>query len=156
MTIFFIFSQQRKRQNTVRYHILKRKYVVHPNDIKVDPYVKNHMQFLHKNYPKRWTAEILAESFNQSVDNVRLILQQRTRRRMRVRPRPPTTLSGIKDEEEREELVREHIIQRDIGINNKPDLVKDDDEEPVDYQILAEESNLVSQKRPSDIYMKRD
>ncbi|CAF4385064.1 unnamed protein product, partial [Adineta steineri] len=51
MTIFFIFSQQRKRQNTVRYHILKRKYVVHPNDIKVDPYVKNHMQFLHKNYP---------------------------------------------------------------------------------------------------------
>ncbi|CAF1238086.1 unnamed protein product [Adineta steineri] len=156
LQINYEIDQQRKRQNTVRYHILKRKYVVHPNDIKVDPYVKNHMQFLHKNYPKRWTAEILAESFNQSVDNVRLILQQRTRRRMRVRPRPPTTLFGIKDEEEREKLVRDHIIQRDIGINNKPDLVKDDDEEPVDYQILAEESNLVSQKRPSDIYMKRD
>jgi hypothetical protein len=45
-----IFRQQRKRQHAIRYHILKRKYVAHPNDIKIDPYVKNHMQFLYKNY----------------------------------------------------------------------------------------------------------
>ncbi len=48
---YFVYRQQRKRQHTIRYHILRRKYVAHPNDIKVDPYVKNHMQFLHKNYP---------------------------------------------------------------------------------------------------------
>lgn len=45
--------QQRKCQQVIRYHILRRKYVAHPKDIQIDPYVKNHMQFLYKNYPSR-------------------------------------------------------------------------------------------------------
>jgi hypothetical protein len=98
---------------------------------------------------------MLAESFNQSVDNVRLILKQRTTRGMRVRPRPPSSSFGIKDEEEREKLIQEHIIKRDLRSNNKSELEKDDSD-PVDYQVLAEESNLVPRQRPSDAYMKRD
>jgi hypothetical protein len=95
---------------------------------------------------------MLAESFNQSVENVRLILQQRTKRGMRVRPRPPSTLFGIEDDDEREKLVREHIMKRDLRNTNQPE----DDEDPVDHQILAEESNLVSRRRPSNAYLERD
>ncbi len=104
---------------------------------------------------ERWTVEMLAESFNQSVDNVRLILQQRTIRRMRVRTRPPSSLFGIKDEEERERLIREHIIKKDLNNSNKPEL-QEDDGDPVDHQVLAEESKLVSRRRPSDAYLERD
>ena len=178
ITYIFPYRQQRKRQRIIRYHILRRKYVVHPNDIEVDPYVKNHMQFLHKNYPstssyhiisthlfdknkifhlflERWTAAMLSESFDQSVDNVRLILKQRTTRGMRVKPRPPSSIFGIKDEKERERLIGEHIIKRDLHNKTKPELEKNDGD-PVDYQILAEESKLVPRKRPSDAYMKKD
>jgi hypothetical protein len=98
---------------------------------------------------------MLAESFNQSIDNIRLILQQRTIRRMRVRPRPPSSLFGIKDEEEREKLIREHIIKRDLQNTNKPEL-QEDDGDPVDHQVLAEESNLVPRRRPSDTYVEKD
>jgi hypothetical protein len=76
---------------------------------------------------------------------------------MRVRLRPPSSLFDIKDEEEREKLVREHIIKRDLRHSNKSELEKDDDDGgPVDYQVLAEESNLVPRRRPSDAYMERD
>lgn len=169
--MFVTNRQQRKRQRAVRYHILRRKYVAHPNDIQVDPYVKNHMQFLYKNYRsmssryfhlgsffvflERWTVEMLADSFNQSAANVRLILQQRTKRGMRVRPRPPSTLFGIEDEEEREKLIREHIMKRDLRNSNKSELPEDDGD-PVDHQVLAEESNLVSRRRPSNAYLERD
>jgi hypothetical protein len=99
---------------------------------------------------------MLAESFNQSVDNVRLILQQRTTRGMRVRPRAPSSLFGIKDEEEREKLIHEHIIKRDLhNNNNKPEL-QEDDGDLVDHQVLAEESHLVPRRRPSDAYLERD
>ncbi|CAF2748221.1 unnamed protein product [Rotaria sp. Silwood2] len=154
LQIDYEIEQQRKRKHTIRYHILRRKYVAHPNDIKVDPYIKNHMQFLHKNYSKRWTLDMLAESFNYSIDNVRLILRQRTTRRMRVRPRPPSSLFGIKDEEECEKLIREHIIKRDLTISKNSEL-ENDDGDSVDYQVLAEESNLVSRRRPTDAYMER-
>lgn len=103
-------------------------------------------------FVERWTVAMLAESFNQSVENVRLILQQRTKRGMRVRPRPPSTLFGIEDDDEREKLVREHIMKRDLRNTNQPE----DDEDPVDHQILAEESNLVSRRRPSNAYLERD
>ncbi|UJR15092.1 hypothetical protein I4U23_002059 [Adineta vaga] len=146
---------ERKRQRSIRYHILRRKYVAHPNDIKVNPYVKNHMQFLRKNYPNRWTVDMLAESFNQSIENVRLILQQRTTRRMRVRARPSSSLFGINDEEEREKIVREHMMKRDLSRSKKPELENNDDE-PVDHQILAEESNLLPRQRPSAAYVERD
>ncbi|CAF3759099.1 unnamed protein product [Rotaria sordida] len=155
LQIDYEIEQQRKRKRTIRYHILRRKYVIHPNDIKVDPYIKNHMQFLHKNYPKRWTVKMLAESFNYSIDNIRLILQQRTTRRMRVRSRSPSSLFSIKDEEEREKLLREHIIKRDLNLNKNPELENDDNNDPVDYQVLAEESNLVPRRRSSDAYMER-
>jgi hypothetical protein len=102
---------------------------------------------------ERWTVSMLAESFNQSVENVRLILQQRTKRSMRVRPRPPSTLFSIKDEDERERLVREHIIKRDLPNNNNQ---VEDDDDPVGHQVLAEESHLVSRQRPSNEYLKRD
>ena len=95
---------------------------------------------------------MLAESFNQSIENVRLILQQRARRNMRVRPRSPTTLFNVKDEDERERLVREHIIKRDLRVPNN----QVEDDEPVDHQILAEESHLVQRQRPSNEYLKRD
>ncbi|CAF1168807.1 unnamed protein product [Adineta ricciae] len=148
---------ERKRQRSIRYHVLRRKYVAHPNDIQINPYVKNHMQFLRKNYPSRWTVDMLAESFNQSVENVRLILQQRTTRRLRVRARPPSSLFGVKDEEEREKIIREHIMKRDLSRRNRPELANtDDDNEPVDHQVLAEESHLLPRQRPSDDYMKRD
>ncbi|CAF1365036.1 unnamed protein product [Rotaria magnacalcarata] len=147
-------EQQRKQRQTVRYHILRRKYVAHPNDIEVDPYIKNHMQFLHKNYPNRWAADRLAESFNYPVRDVKLILQQRTKRRMRVRPRPPSSVFGIKDDDEREKIIREHIIKRDLR-NSKNEALEKDDGEPVDCQVLAEESNLVPRQRPSDAYMER-
>jgi hypothetical protein len=75
---------------------------------------------------------------------------------MRVRPRPPSSLFGIKDEEEREKVMLEHIIKRDITNNNKPELENDDDNSPVDHQILAEESKLVPRRRPSDAYLERD
>lgn len=104
---------------------------------------------------ERWTVEKLAESFNQSIDNIRLILQQRTTRRLRVRPRSPSSLFGIKDEEEREKLIREHIIKRDIR-NNTPELENNDHDSRVDHQVLAEESKLVSRRRPSDVYLERD
>ncbi|CAF1369034.1 unnamed protein product, partial [Adineta ricciae] len=148
---------ERKRQRSIRYHILRRKYVAHPNDIQVNPYVKNHMQFLRKNYPSRWTVDMLAESFNQSVENVRLILQQRTTRQLRVRARPPSSLFGVKDEEEREKIIREHIMKRDLSRRDRPELANtDDDTEPVDHQVLAEESHLLPRQRPSNDYMKRD
>ena len=98
---------------------------------------------------------MLAESFNQSIDNVRLILQQRTTRGMRVRRRPPSSLFGIKDEEERERLIREDIIKRDLSSSNKSEL-QEDDGDPVDHQVLAEESNLVPRQRSSDAYLERD
>jgi hypothetical protein len=145
--------------------------VAHPNDIQINPYIKNHMQFLRKNYPsmilnkspskylidfvERWTVTMLAESFNQSVANVRLILQQRTTRGMRVRPRPPSSLFGIKDEEERERLIREHIIKRDLPNSHKPEL-QEDDGAPVNCQVLAEESHLLARRRPSDAYLEKD
>lgn len=107
------------------------------------------MEFL-----ERWSLDRLAESFNYSIDNIRLILQQRTTRGMRVRPRPPSSLFGIKDEQERERLIREHIIKRDIG-DPKNSVSENDDGEPVDHQVLAEESHLVPRRRPSDDYMER-
>lgn len=97
---------------------------------------------------------MLAESFNYSVNDVRLILSQRTKRGMRVRPRSTASLLDNKDEEEREKIIREHIINRDINKSKKPEL-ENDDGDPVDFQILAEESNLVSRRRPSDAYMER-
>jgi hypothetical protein len=68
--IFYIlpYRQQRKRQRNIRYHILRRKYVVHPNDIQVDPYVKNHMQFLHKNYPS-----MSVNSFDEDENNFQFV-----------------------------------------------------------------------------------
>ena len=96
----------------------------------------------------------MAESFNYSKDDVRLILQQRTKRGMRVRARAPSSLFGIKDEEERERLMREHIIKRDLR-NSKQATLENDDSDPVDHQVLAEESNLVPRKRPTDTYAER-
>ena len=108
-------------------------------------------------YSGRWTIDMLAESFNQSVENVRLILQQRTTRRLRVRARPPSSLFGVKDEEEREKIIREHMMKRDLSRRDKPELANnEDDNEPVDHQVLAEESHLLPRERPSDDYMKRD
>ncbi|CAF3816020.1 unnamed protein product [Rotaria sp. Silwood1] len=153
LQIDYEIEQQRKRKRTIRYHILRRKYIAKPSDIKIDPYIKNHMQFLHKNYPKRWTIGMLAESFNYSIENVRLILRQRTKRRMQVRSRSPSSLFNIKDEEEREKIIREHIIKRDLNISKNSEFENDDD--PVDYQVLAEESNLVPRQRPTDVYMER-
>jgi hypothetical protein len=75
---------------------------------------------------------------------------------MRVRPRPPSSVFGIKDEQERERLIQEHIIKRDLRNNNNKSELEKDDSDPVDYQVLAEESNLVPRQRPSDAYMKRD
>ena len=103
-------------------------------------------------FEDRWTVKMLAESFNQSIDNVRLILRQRTTRTMRVRPRHPATLFGIKHDEERERLMREHIIKRDTGDYSN----SDDDEDLIDCRVLAEESNLIRQQRSTDIYTKRD
>ena len=107
-------------------------------------------------FSERWNLEMLAESFNQSVNNVRLILNQRTTRGMRVRPRSLSSLFGIKDEEERERLIREQILKRDIRNRNQPELNNDDNDDEVDYQVLAEESNLLPRQRPSDAYMERD
>ena len=144
--------------------------MAHPNDVEVDLYVKNHMQFLHRNYPsesdgfrstrtarclalaERWTVPVLAESFNRSVDDVRLILRQRTTRRMRVRPRV-SSLFGVKDEETGERQMREHIMKRDLSSVQNIEL---DDGDPVDYQVLAEESQLVRRRRPSDGYRERE
>lgn len=53
--------QQRRRQRTVKYHMLKHKYVAHPNDVDVDLYVKNHMQFLHRNYPSECPMDVWGE-----------------------------------------------------------------------------------------------
>ncbi|CAF4843285.1 unnamed protein product, partial [Rotaria magnacalcarata] len=78
----------------------------------------------------------LAESFNYPVRDVKLILQQRTKRRMRVRPRPPSSVFGIKDDDEREKIIREHIIKRDLR-NSKNEALEKDDGEPVDCQVLA-------------------
>ncbi|CAF3728419.1 unnamed protein product [Rotaria sp. Silwood1] len=103
---------------------------------------------------KRWTIDMLAESFNYSIENVRLILRQRTKRRMQVRSRSPSSLFNIKDEEEREKIIREHIIKRDLNISKNSEFENDDDD-PVDYQVLAEESNLVPRQRPTDVYMER-
>ena len=50
---------------------------------------------------------------------------------MRVRPRPPSTLFSIKDDEEREKLLREHVHKRDININKNPEL-ENDDGDPVE------------------------
>ena len=61
-----------------------------------------------------------------------------------------------KDEDEREKVMLEHIIKRDITNNNKVELENDDDNDPVDHQILAEESKLVPRRRPSDAYLERD
>ena len=97
---------------------------------------------------------MLAESFNQSVDNVRLILRQRTTRQMRVRPRPSSSLFSIKDEEERERIIREHMMKRDLR-SSKSELTQEDGD-PVDYQVLAEESKLAPKRRPSDTYMEKD
>ena len=173
-TFGLLSRQQRRRQRAVRYHILRRKYVAHPNDVQVNVFVKNHMQFLHKNYPRmeiewlirlsvqclflvdRWTVSMLSESFNQSIDNVRLILRQRTTRRMRVRPRPPTSLFGIEDEDERERLVREQIIKRDLRKTGSAGSNDNNDDEPVDHRVLAEESHLIARRRPSDQYMERE
>lgn len=94
---------------------------------------------------------MLAESFDQSVENVRLILQQRTRRGMRVRARTPATTFSIKDEDESDKLIREHILKRDISR-----IDHDQYEEPVDHQILAEESRLLPKQRPSNEYLQRD
>jgi hypothetical protein len=99
---------------------------------------------------------MLSESFNQSVENVRLILRQRTTRRMRVRPRSPTSLFGIKDEDERERLVREQIIKRDLRKTGTAGSTDDNDDEPVDYRVLAEESHLMPRARPSNQYTERD
>lgn len=147
--IFFVHRrEQRRRQRIVRYHILRRKYVAHPKDIQVNLFVKNHMQFLHKNYPTRWTVPILAQSFNQSEENVRLILQQRTTRRLRVRPRAPSTLFGIQNGEEQEKLIEKHLLQRDVTHWKSPSV----DEDPVDPRVLAEESRILPRQRPSETY----
>ena len=98
---------------------------------------------------------MLADSFNQSVENVRLILQQRTKRGMRVRARPPSSLFGVKDEEQAEKIIREHLIQRDL-ISPRKSASPIDDGEPVDHQILAEESHLIPRQRPSNAYLKQD
>lgn len=166
--------EQRRRQRTIRYHILRQKYVAHPKDVQVNVFVKNHMQFLRKNYPRktresevqisvqslvfvdRWSVQMLSESFNQSIENVRLILRQRTARRMRVRPRPPTSLFGINDEDERERLVREQIMKRDMRKTGTAGSMDDNNDEPVDYRVLAEESHLMPRTRPSNQYMERD
>lgn len=104
---------------------------------------------------ERWTVQMLAESFDQSVANVRLILQQRTRRGMRVRARPPSSLFGVQDEEQAEKIIREHLIQRDLLTAQKSTSPTNDDE-PVDHQILAEESHLIPRQRPSSTYLQRD
>ena len=94
---------------------------------------------------------MLAESFNQSEENVRLILQQRTRRRLRVRPRSPSSSFGIKDPEEREKQIDEHILQRDITHWKS----SQSNEDPVDSRILAEESDLLPRHRPSQTYLSK-
>ena len=104
-------------------------------------------------FTERWTVPVLAESFNRSVDDVRLILRQRTTRRMRVRPRAPSSLFGVQDEETGERQMREHMMKRDLSSARKAEL---DDGEPVDYQVLAEESKLVARRRPSDGYRERE
>lgn len=72
---------------------------------------------------------------------------------MRVRPRTPSSLFGVQDEQTGEKRMREHIMQRDLSSARKVDL---DDGEPVDYQVLAEESKLVARRRPSDGYRERE
>lgn len=99
---------------------------------------------------------MLAESFDQSVENVRLILQQRTKRGMRVRTRPPSSLFDVKDEDEADKIMREHLIKRDLISHRKSTLPNDEDGDPVDHQILAEESHLISRQRPSNSYLERD
>lgn len=106
-------------------------------------------------FVERWNVQMLAESFNQSMENVRLILQQRTRRGMRVRARPPSSLFGVKNEEEAEKIIREHLIKRDL-ISPQKSTPPIDDGEPVDHQILAEESHLIPRQRPSNSYLERD
>lgn len=106
-------------------------------------------------FSERWSLQMLAESFNYSVDEVRLILSQRTTRRLRVRPRPTISSLDDKDEDEREKLIQDHILKRDLSSIKRSELEADDGE-PVDYQVLAEESNLVSRRRPSDAYVERD
>ena len=106
-------------------------------------------------FVERWNVQMLAESFNQSVDNVRLILQQRTKRGMRVRARSPSSLFGVKDEEQAEKLMREHLLKRDL-VSHRKSTLPEDDGDPVDHQILAEESQLISRRRPSNAYLERD
>jgi hypothetical protein len=101
----------------------------------------------------RWTHSILAESFNQSIDDVRLILRQRTARRMRVRARAPSSLFGIEDEQERERLVRDQLLKRDLSSHHVN--TSNDDEQPVDCRVLAEESRFQKRYHPSDDYRQR-
>ncbi|CAF1561287.1 unnamed protein product, partial [Didymodactylos carnosus] len=65
-------EKSRKQQATARFHMLKRKYFAHPNDVVVKQEVKNHIQFLHKNYPKRWDIDTLANGFGLSREDVQL------------------------------------------------------------------------------------
>lgn len=95
---------------------------------------------------------MLAQSFNQTEENVRLILQQRTTRRLRVRAKRPTTTFGINDQEEKEKLIEEHLLQRDLTQWKS----SSSDEDPVDPRVLAEESHLIRRERPSEIYRSKE
>ena len=95
---------------------------------------------------------MLAESFNQTEENVRLILQQRTTRRLRVRTKRPTTTFGINDREEKEKLIEEHLLQRDLTQWKS----SSSDEDPVDPRVLAEESHLIRRTRPSETYLSKE
>ena len=71
---------------------------------------------------------------------------------MRVRPRSSSTLFAIKDEEERNRLIEEHLLKRDLNINVSSST---DDEIPVDYRVLAEESRILPRQRASDEYLRK-
>lgn len=95
---------------------------------------------------------MLAQSFDQTEENIRLILQQRASRRLRVRPKPLATTFGINDKEEKDKLIEQHLLQRDIK-NYKSTKI---DDEPVDSRVLAEENRILSRERPSEIYLSKE